>query len=409
MSIVKKLARKLLNRHTKNASDFDLKSKLFGQKSFVYSISDPAWTGRNYAQFAREGYVKNVIVHRCINMIAAAASSVDIKLYNIENQAELDIHPLLDLLQKPSPFMSGVEFIENIVEYLLISGNVYVVKAYSSARQYPEELYLLRPDRVKIVATEKGLMSYEYKVGDKVRNFRVNKLSGKSDILHLKTFHPTDDRYGLSPVEAAAYSIDQHNQAAAWNQALLQNGARPSGALVVKPAPDGSGGLLTEEQYQRIKKQVEELYMGSVNAGRPMLLEGGLDWKEMSINPKDMDYVNVKYSAARDIALAFGVPPQLLGIPGDNTYSNLVEARLALWEQSVLPLLDKIIEGINNSISSVFDNSLRLSYDIDSISALSTKQDKVWARVKAADFMTINEKRAAVGLGAVAGGDELDQ
>ena len=408
MSIVKKLTRRLRNKHTKSISGSSLRDDLFAQRSFVYSMGDPAWTGRGYVQFAREGYIKNVIVHRCINMIAAAASSVSIKLYNTENQTELNTHPLLNLLQKPSPFMSGVDFIENIIEYLLISGNAYVVKAYSSSRQYPEELYLLRPDRIKIVATEKGLMSYEYKLGDKVKNFRVNKFSGKSDILHLKTFHPTDDRYGLSPVEAAAYSIDQHNQAAAWNQALLQNGARPSGALVVKPATDGSGGILAEDQYQRIKKQIEELYMGSENAGRPMLLEGGLDWKEMSINPKDMDYVNVKYSAARDIALAFGVPPQLLGIPGDNTYSNLVEARLALWEQTVLPLLDKIIEGMNNSISCVFADNLRLAYDIDSITALSAKHDKVWDRVKAADFMTTNEKREAVGLGPVAGKDELE-
>ncbi|WP_458694298.1 phage portal protein [Wolbachia endosymbiont (group A) of Andrena hattorfiana] len=137
-----------------------------------------------------------------------------------------------------------------------------------------------------------------------------------------------NDWYGLSPIEAAAYSIDQYNQAGAWNQAMLQNGARPSGAIVVKSAKDGSGGSLSQEQYQRLKEQINDHYSGSVNAGRPILLEGGLEWKEMSLSPRDMDFIESKHSSARDIALAFGVPPQLLGIPGDNTYSKLVEARL---------------------------------------------------------------------------------
>ena len=57
-------------------------------------------------------------------------------------------------------------------------------------------------------------------------------------------------------------------------------------------------------------------------AGRPLLLEGGLDWKPLSLTPKDMDFIEAKNVAAREIALAIGVPPMLLGIPGDNTYSN---------------------------------------------------------------------------------------
>jgi phage portal protein BeeE len=88
----------------------------------------------------------------------------------------------------------------------------------------------------------------------------------------LKKFHPLNDWYGLSSIEAAAYSIDQHNEASAWNQALLQNGARPSGALIVKSGENGEGGYLSEEQYVRVKNQMEDVYSGSANAGRPMLL-----------------------------------------------------------------------------------------------------------------------------------------
>ncbi|GAT77837.1 HK97 family phage portal protein, partial [Ehrlichia ruminantium] len=214
---------------------------------------------------------------------------------------------------------------------------------------------------------------------------------------HIKNFHPLNDWYGLSPIEAASYSIDQHNQAGSWNQAMLQNGARPSGALIVN-AKNTNNGSLTQEQYNRLKAQVDDFYSGPRNAGRPILLEGGLEWKEMSLS---------KHSSARDIALAFGVPPQLLGIPGDNTYSNLIEARLSLWEQTVLPHLDNIISHFNNWLTPKFGNNIFLSYDKDSISVLTEKRKQLWQYVENATFMTINEKRAAFGLPPLDNGNIL--
>jgi HK97 family phage portal protein len=207
-----------------------------------------------------------------------------------------------------------------------------------------------------------------------------------------------NDWYGLSPVEAAAYSIDQHNQAGAWNQALLQNGARPSGALVVR-GESGGGGVLSEDQYNRVKLQIDEQFTGAANAGRPLLLEGGLDWKELSLSPKDMDFIEAKNSSARDIALAFGVPPQLLGIPGDNTYSNLQEARLALWEQTVLPLVGCTVDALGQWLDVMFDSILEFVPDTENIPVLATRNQAIWDRVERATFLTEEEKRAAVGYG----------
>jgi HK97 family phage portal protein len=220
-----------------------------------------------------------------------------------------------------------------------------------------------------------------------------------SRILHLKYFHPLNDWYGLSPVEAAAYSIDQHNQSGAWNQSLMQNGARPSGALVVRVDSNGGNGTLSEDQYNRVKQQIDDQFSGPVNAGRPLLLEGGLDWKEMSLTPKDMDFVEAKNSSARDIALAFGVPPQLLGIPGDNTYANLQEARLALWEQTVVPMVCSTADALSRWLLPMFNSRLELCPDIDGISALAIRNQAIWDRIEKASFLTDNEKREAVGYG----------
>lgn len=202
-------------------------------------------------------------------------------------------------------------------------------------------------------------------------------------------------------MEAAAYSIDQHNQCAAWNQSLLQNGARPTGALMVK-AGEGQPGFLNEMQFSRLKQQLDDQFAGAANAGRPLLLEGGLEWKEMSLSPRDMDFVQIKHSSARDVALAFGVPPQLLGIPGDNTYANLHEARLALWEQTILPLLESVTDALNNWLVPMFADTLELKLDTDAIPALAAKRDAYWERIAKADFLSAEEKRQLLGIGATA-------
>ncbi len=145
-------------------------------------------------------------------------------------------------------------------------------------------------------------------------------------VLHLKLFHPLNDHYGFAPIEATQVSLDVHNAAGAWNKALLDNVARSSSALVYAAR---DGGNLTDEQFERLKDELEDGYQGAKNAGHPLLLEGGRDWKPMGLTPQEMDFIGAKNQAAREIALAFGVPPMLLGIPGDNTYSNYQEANRA--------------------------------------------------------------------------------
>lgn len=375
-----------------------------GMRSYMVMPGQAVWSDRNYYQFALEAYVKNVIAHRAMNMVSSAAASVKMKLYTNGSKGgrrEIKTHPVLDILKQPSPTHALGEFFQALYQYRLISGNAFV-QAVGPKDASPVELHLLRPDRMAVIAG-KGCMpaGYRYTVGNQVADFPVDRISGRSQILHLKTFHPLNDWYGLSPVEAAAYSIDQHNQSGAWNQALLQNGARPSGALVVRPDAAG-GGTLSEEQYNRVKLQIDDQFTGAANAGRPLLLEGGLDWKEMSLTPKDMDFIEAKNSSARDIALAFGVPPQLLGIPGDNTYSNLQEARLALWEQTVVPLVQVTADAFNSWLIPMFGGQMELSPDTDGISALALRSQAIWDRVEKANFLTDDEKRAAVGYGPIA-------
>jgi HK97 family phage portal protein len=224
-------------------------------------------------------------------------------------------------------------------------------------------------------------------------------------VLHISLPHPLDDHYGLAPLEAAAVALDTHNAASRWNKSLLDNAARPSGALVYA-GPEGA--LLSEPQFERLKRELETTYQGSANAGRPLLLEGGLDWKAMSLTPKDMDFLEARNAAAREIALAFGVPPMLLGIPGDNTYSNLQEASRSLWRQTILPLANRVCCAFGHWLGPAYGTErLHLAVDADRIDALADDRAAAWKRVNDAAFLTINEKRQALGYTPLPGGDRL--
>jgi HK97 family phage portal protein len=203
-------------------------------------------------------------------------------------------------------------------------------------------------------------------------------------------------------MEAAAVPLDIHNAAGAWNKALLDNAARPSGALVFA-GPTGTA--LTDTQFDRLKAELEASYQGAANAGRPLLLDGGLDWKPLSMSPKDMDFVEAKNAAAREIALAFGVPPLLLGLNGDNTHANYAEANRAFYRQTVIPLAKRTAEAIAQWLGPAFGPDLRsgagirLVPDLDAIEALAGERESLWRRVGEASFLTEDEKREAVGYG----------
>lgn len=368
-------------------------------RAYMVAPGQPVWMDRDYRRFSDEAYMRNVIAFRAVQMVTQAAASIPWELYRVNTRAgekEITSHPLLNLLARPNPQHGFQAFFESLFSYRMISGNVFV-QAVGPKGEAPLELHLLRPDRMAVIAGKQGLPAgYRYTVGEHHTDFPVDRLTGQSAILHIKNFHPLNDWYGLSPVEAAAYSIDQHNHSSAWNQALLQNGARPSGALIVR-TEGGQTGSLSDEQFQRIRQQIDEQFAGPENAGRPLLLEGGLEWKEMSLSPRDMDFISVKNSAARDIALAFGVPPQLLGIPGDNTYSNLQEARYALWEQTVIPMAEMVCREMSQWLAPHYGAGLELRPNPDGISAIGERNQALWQRVENASFLTENEKRAAVG------------
>ena len=363
-------------------------------------LAAPRWTDFNYTARVQTGFRRNAVVYRCVRMIAEACASVPLRVY--EGEALLSDHPLITLIAVPNPTQTGAEMLETLYAHLLVHGNGYVEIVGEEA----EELYALRPDRMRVVPGAQGWPSqYEYSVNG--RTVRFDQTQARPPILHVRLFHPQDDHYGLSPMEAAGMAVDIHNAANAWNKSLFDNAARPSGALVYRGA-DGSAHL-TDEQFDRLKRELEENFQGARNAGRPLLLEGGLDWSSISLTPQDMDFIAAKHSAARDIALAFGVPPMLLGIPGDNTYANYAEANRAFWRQTVLPLTGRVVGALGNRLCGRAGSCLKIAPDFNAVPALAEERRHLWMSLNRTEFITRQEKRLAAGYPAEAPMDGAEE
>jgi HK97 family phage portal protein len=362
-----------------------------------------AWSPRDTVSLMRTGFSGNPIGFRCVKLISETAASLPLVLQDARRRYET--HPILELIGRPNIAQGRAEFLEALYCQLLLSGNAYL-EAVQSERALPLELHVLRSDRMNVIPGPDGWpQAYEYAVGGRKHRFAAGNTA--SPICHIKNYHPQDDHYGLSPLQAAAMALDVHNSASRWSKSLLDNAARPSGALVYQSS-DGFG-TMAEDQFQRLSSEIEANYQGARNAGRPMVLEGGLDWKPMGFSPSDMEFQKTKESAAREIALAFGVPPMLLGIPGDATYANYQEANRAFFRLTVLPVATRVVRGLSDWLEDFSGERLELKPDLDQVSALSTERDAHWARVAGADFLSNAEKRALLGLPAMPEGNSDDR
>lgn len=341
----------------------------------LFGSALPAMWPQNYEAQLREGYLHNAVAQRAVRLVTENVAAAPVAASN---------EKALTLIRQ---HVCGQALLEAVAAHLLLHGNAYIGIVNDAAGK-PCELYALRPERVSVELDAMGWPAgYAYRIGAEVTRLPM------AQVVHIRTLHPGDDHYGLGCLGAASGAIAVHNVAARWNKALLDNGARPSGALVY----ESGESTLSQEQFARLRDELEASFAGSGNAGRPMLLEGGLRWQPLSHSPADMDFAGLKAAAAREIALSFGVPPMLAGLPGDATYANYREANKALWRQTILPLLSRILAALEQGLRPWFPELL-LKIEEERIGALSEDRERLWAQIGAADFLERDEKRAMLGI-----------
>lgn len=341
-----------------------------------------ASSGYDYSRGITEGFLANPIAQRSVRLLAEGIGQAPLSCTD----------PRLAALVTATS--AGQSLVETLAANLLLHGNGYI-QIMKDAAGVPAELFALRPDRVRVVLEAKGWpCAYDYSVAGDTTRLPIEDEDGWPGLIAIRAMHPLEDHCGAGALQAAWQAVLIHNAATHWNRALLENAARPSGALVYET---GDGATLAHEQFERLKRELDIAFSGAANAGRPMLLDGGLKWQSMALTPADMDFATLKSAAARDIALAFGVPPMLLGLPGDNTYANYREASRALWRLTLLPLAEKIFAALREGLAPWFPDA-QLGIDLDRVPALSEDRERLWSQVSDAEFLSRAEKRQMLGL-----------
>ncbi len=361
------------------------------------------WTPRKYDRLSDEGFKKNVIANRCVTHIAQSVSQAAVLCYNLKadgSRTENHEHQVAALLRRPNPMQSRAQLLFELTASLVIGGNAYVegIGPVTGRRMGQfTELWVQRPDRIRVLPGQGGRVAgYRREAFGETKEWPVDPVTMRCALKHIKLFNPTDDWYGLAPLEVAAMDIDTHNKTREWNKSLLDNAARPEGILL-------SDSRMSDQQFQRYKRELREDYSGPRHAGRPMVLDGGVTWQQLSFSPRDMDFLNSRHTSARDIALAFGVPPMLLGIPGDNTYSNMQEARLGFLDETVVFYLSLLVSELGGWMLAG-QEALELGYDLDSIPAMAVRRGQLFERAEAASFLKVDEKRDLAGYGKLEDG-----
>lgn len=384
---------------------FDGLKNLFGRKESAvartivrqYAPGQAVWSEQNFEKLAKEGYSTSVYVFAAVGKVAQACGGIPWVLYQTKkdgDEEEITRHPLLDLMKQPNPMQGRAQFIENVVAFRLLAGNSYIERVGASTGQNagkPREMYSLRPDRTQIIVGDpkEPVAGYKYQAG-----------GGEQTVpgpfmLHWKTFNPLDDWYGLPPLVAAARAVDQSNSAQAYNVSLMQNSARPSGLLILESE------TLTQADVNDFRDELETNWKGVSNIGRPGVLSKGVKWQQTAFTPEEISWLEGQKLSANQIAVAFGVPGQMLGIEGSLTFANYAEARTAFYQDTVLPLMDNLRDELNRWLTPLFGEGLRLDYDSDAIEALQEDRDKLYGRTINAfreGVLKLNDARGALGF-----------
>ena len=220
--------------------------KLFGKRpaeparpALVRAMS--SWnTGewpRSYEAQVRDAYLGNPIAQRSVRIVAEGAAGIEI-------YANDDAHkPAQALIRQHA-------LVETVATHLLLQGNAFI-QIVGDADGTPSALYALRPERVVIEPDALGWpRAFLYRAGETATRYPVRDELGRTGIVHLKAVNPIDDHYGAGSLGPAGAAVAVHNAAARWNKALLDNAARPSGALVYEPGE--AGGALSADQFERL-------------------------------------------------------------------------------------------------------------------------------------------------------------
>lgn len=386
----------------------------YGDASFLSWYSAASRGGSDLQAFmALQLAATTSIVSTAIDLITSEFSTIKLQLKH-RGTGEIKVtHPVLTLLDSPNPAVSGALFRIELAAFYLITGNTYLV-ASGDFRRPPLELFNVFPQQViaqqdsrdgftgsYLVTTDKRSMTFDRReVNRKFRYFDGAKLEFKQ----IRRFTSQQGSlYGISPLDAIYPEIEQFNQSSTHNISLLRRGARPSGVLMFGQS-DGSSEALTDDQYTRLKAQFNAMYIGAQNAGGVIIAEGsgGVHYQDMMTNNRDMDFLKLRENVENKIYTRLGIPLPLV-IPGRQTFNNMIESKEQLYDNTVLPVADIILDELTAFLMPryVDGENWFITYNESDIPALRARRSRELAISARLGIYSINELRTKDGAEAI--------
>ncbi len=371
-------------------------SNVFNRKAFSMIIpwSDFKWQN-NYNAWAGEAFGKNSTSFFAIEKIAAKCGEIPLKLFRMQNGEEVEIteHPILRLLQMPNMREKTYsDFVASWVSYLKLAGESYIFTPAQDARSV-QQLILIQPDMVRPKFDKLGTPTeFVIKLGSEDLTIKF-ETGGFFPINLTKTFNPLEQNRGFSPFGPLRFSVQLLNETNRFAVNFIQNRCSPPGLLSTE-------GTLKQQQVKQLERIIEEKYTGPQNAGRPMVLWGGLKWQSMTSTGKDQTtIIEGREYNDRDISRTLGVPPILLGIPGDSTFNNLLEAKRDFVLSTCKPIMQIFADSLNNwLLDSAADQNLFLRPAIDMLPEIQEWRTASYEKVDKIRFLSFNEKRKLSGF-----------
>lgn len=390
----------------------------------------------SYLQYARQGYAGNEIVFSAIELLATSAgephitgrrwrrdspvrrnrAEVRAAIRTIKNELvakgtrrpnaamvrngfveEQPGHPVVQLLNKPNPFMSRGQMWGTVVMDMKLAGNAYLVKGRANGfpDSMPVELWRLRPDRVKVIPDPANFISgYEYNTGTEKVTYRPQ------DVIHFKTRNPLSDYYGLPPLMAIAGRVDIDNYMRGFLRSFFERGGTgPGSILAVKQR-------LTEEAKEQMQARYTKQFGGANGIHEMMILDNAeATYTQMGLNRGLRDALPKELNALQEarISMVFGVPGSILGLLigyESSSYANKRADWQVLWDVTMTPLLSDLDDTLNLALVPDFAGIDEVYFDLDDIKALQEDVDAIQERERknfAAGGISLEEFRDAIG------------
>ncbi|MDD5361049.1 MAG: phage portal protein [Ignavibacteria bacterium] len=326
----------------KNAN-IDIDTKEFNDGIPIANINNPLFS--NQFQFnGLNNYQKIAIgtIFSCLNYRATSmAKAIPVMYQRLSalDNPEVDEHPFLNLLNNPNPKkkLSKVRLYRKTSAHIDIYGESFWYLAAGKKFGEPKEIFILQPDLVQIRTDD-----YGYPIGYIYNNF--NTKSGvefsPDEIIHFRQDdYFTDSERGLSLFKQNLVIFNIYYQQTIYQNTFLKNDAMPK--FVIQSTKN-----MSEQQLKKLREGLEKQHSGPNNAGNTMILSGGLEAKPLSLNMKDLDYVNSRNLSSKEIQMLFSVPEGVLDVNANNRSTASVHVN-TYYENTLLPIIDSIDSQIN--------------------------------------------------------------